>query len=692
MARCIGPKLVLEPRSLVAGCQGVLQRAATTATRPRLAPLLVASRAGKATDVPLAEAEPDSSPARDAPSAPTSTAPGLGSSAAESPHEHEVAAPGPASGSRGPSLSPAKASSSSPSAGAARATNGSSGPGGSPAGPGGPGGPGGSGSSPPGGGVDGLRLRYWLVLLVEYGGIYGTAAVVLSALTGVPAFGPGGVRWEAWGDVGLGLAIMAPALALDALVGLPDWSTRREEDARQLVRLFVDPEALAAERKARQSAKGSGGDKGAAAPLTSTTTTTTSAATTTAAGDATAAAVGEAARLLASAAAAAELSSAAAAEEEEAQAAGRADSGASASTSGSGSGSGKDDAAPSPLWAALQRLRMALELMQETSIRNNPGARLTPLQELAVIVVAVTADEMLYRAVLLTLVGRWLRDRFYEAGADDTLLLSLPFGGGGGGSLVELDTGTAGLWAALFLGCAAGAGVFAGKAWQEVTLANRLQAVQAAQREALEQQLKRQRLGTHMTAEEVRQRQEQQARLEALQTNFASSVGVQGALVWLLEGAREVYQVAAAGGAFILTGNLAAPLAGGLAAQCLLSAYQRLGLRRSMERRAEVMRRRKAQAKAAAKEREVHRLRQEAAAKELAARAEEEEAAAAAERSEQGQAEEGTVREGKEAQAQGSRQLEGAAAAVGPGREQQEEQAQPQPQQSGVNGHKSNEA
>eukprot|EP00198_Chlamydomonas_reinhardtii_P004319 XP_001693655.1 predicted protein [Chlamydomonas reinhardtii] len=358
-----------------------LQRAVT---RPRLVPVFVASRAGKATDVPLA-ADPDS-PARDSPttSTSTSTSSGPGRGTADSPQEH------------------------------------------------------------------------------EYGGIYGTAAVVLGAITGVPAFGPGGVRWEA-GDVGLGLALMAPALALDALVGLPDWSTRREEDAKQLVRLFVDPQALAAERKALQGAKGSTGGSAAA----------------------------------------------------------RSDSGGGAST------------AAEEESAAAARLRMALELMQETSVRNNPGARLTPLQELAVICVAVAADEMLYRAVLLTLAGRWLRDRFYEAGADDTL------------------------------------------------------AVQAAQREALEQQLKRQRLGTHMTAEEVRQRQEQQARIEALQTNFASSVGVQGALVWLLEGVREVYQVAAAGGAFILTGNLAAPLAGGFAAQCLMSAYQRLGLRRSMERRAE---------------------------------------------------------------------------------------------------------
>ncbi|KAG2424027.1 hypothetical protein HXX76_014851 [Chlamydomonas incerta] len=646
-ARSLGPRRAFEPPRLIGGCQGALQRAAK---RPLLAPVLVASRAGKATDVPLA-VEPEPPATRDSPASTSSPSAGSGLGTAESPHDsHEVA---PAGSRAGAGLSPAAK----PASSARGGPSGSGPPGGSSpngAGPGpGPGGPG--GSSPPGGGVDGLRLRYWLVLLVEYGGLYGTAAVVLSALTGLPAFGPGGVRWEA-GDVALGLGLMAPALALDALVGLPDWSTRREEDAKQLVRLFVDPEALAAERKARQGAKGSAGANGAppgagdsthgaAAPLASTR------AGAAAAEDSTAVAVGEAARLLASAAAAAELSAAAA---EEAEAAGRADSSAGASTSGSNgsstsssgdkgssSSSSTKDAAPAPLWAVTQRLRMALELMQETSIRNNPGARLTPLQELAVICVAVTADEMLYRAVVLTAVGRWLRDRFYEAGADDTLLLTLP---GSSGGALELETGAAAMWAALFLGCAAGAGVFAGRAWQEASLAGRLQAVQAAQREALEQQLKRQRLGTHMTQEEVRARQEQQARLEALQTNFASSVGVQGALVWLLEGAREVYHVAAAGGAFILTGNLAAPLAGGLAAQCLLSAYQRLGMRRSMERRAEVMRRRKA----AAKEREVHRLRQEAAARELAAGA-----GAGAGEKEQGHG------QGEKAEAEGEAQREG---------------------------------
>lgn len=45
-------------------------------------------------------------------------------------------------------------------------------------------------------------------------------------------------------------------------------------------------------------------------------------------------------------------------------------------------------------------------------------------------------------------------------------------------------------------------------------------------------------------------------------------------------------QVAASGAAFILTGNLAAPLAGNLVSQMLFCTYQRIGLKRSLEVRA----------------------------------------------------------------------------------------------------------
>ena len=58
---------------------------------------------------------------------------------------------------------------------------------------------------------------------------------------------------------------------------------------------------------------------------------------------------------------------------------------------------------------------------------------------------------MLYRAVLLTAVSLWLRDRLYEAGSDDIVTLA-------GGSL-QLDTLEVGQWMALLLG--AGGGVLA---------------------------------------------------------------------------------------------------------------------------------------------------------------------------------------------------------------------------------------
>ncbi|KAG2482331.1 hypothetical protein HYH03_018740 [Edaphochlamys debaryana] len=392
-----------------------------------------------------------------------------------------------------------------------------------------------------------VRLQYWLLLLVQYGGLYGTAAVIIAAIAHVDPFG--GLHLDAH-DIGLGLALMAPALVWDAVVGLPDWATRQEE-AAAVVRLFVDPALLRDPSDADSPAAGAGAQ---GAP--------------------------------------------------EAAAA--------------GSGPGRPAPAPSPappsaVWMAGQRLRMALELMQETSVRNNPGIRLTPLQEGVVILVAVLADEMLYRATLLPLLGRWIRDRAYEAGADETLALGPPppwawawggpHGPGAGLPVWVVDTPVAAQWAALGLGVALGVAVFAGKAWQEATVAGRLSEVREREREEAAKQLRKQRLmGAHMTEEDLRREEAKRARFDAAQSSLVSSLGVQGSLVWSLEGMREVYQVAASGAAFLLTGNLAAPAAGALAAQVLLSTYQRLGLVRSMKRRAEVVARRRALAQRQAEE------------------------------------------------------------------------------------------
>ncbi len=85
----------------------------------------------------------------------------------------------------------------------------------------------------------------------------------------------------------------------------------------------------------------------------------------------------------------------------------------------------------------------------------------------------------------------------------------------------------------------------------------------------------------------LRGRCDVQARLEVAQAQLASSIGLQGALVWALEGGRDVVQVATLGAAFLLTGNLAAPLAANLASQLVVSSGQRLGLTRLQRRQAE---------------------------------------------------------------------------------------------------------
>ncbi|GLC37128.1 hypothetical protein PLESTB_000983200 [Pleodorina starrii] len=519
-------------------------------------------------------------------------------------------------------------------------------------------------NTPNGDGGLSTRLRSWILLLAEYGGIYGTAAVLIAALTRVDAFG--GLHWD-FADVALGLGLMAPAMAFDAVVGLPDWATR-QEDAAQVVRLFVDPDLLPQQQKKKkteekneaeedkptpgsdhqqqqQQEEGQSKVHGAAAAAATSTAfvaadgavvgaTSTSATSSTSGreGDSsstnsstssssadgvsifsserTEGVITQAVTLPASAIAATSTSSSSssgaspglAATMRPATAAAAGDqsspisspiSSSSGSTAGSssetGAASGSGGGAPPPpppgrLWAAAQRLRMALELMQESSIRNNPGARLTPLQEVAVILVAVTADEMLYRAVLLTLFGRWLRDRAYEAGAEE--VLTLPGGLLGG----QVDTAAAAQWVALGVGCSLGAAVFAARAWQETRVAERLRAMQEAQAEEAAKALRKQRLmGQHVTEEDLREEREKQARLQTAQASLVASIGVQGALVWLMEGGREVYQVAAAGSSFLLTGNLAAPLAGSMAVQLLVSAYQRLGLKRTMQRRARLV-------------------------------------------------------------------------------------------------------
>ncbi|GIL67443.1 hypothetical protein Vafri_20829 [Volvox africanus] len=451
--------------------------------------------------------------------------------------------------------------------------------------------PSGSGGPSPGdgggGGGDGsIQWRYWILMLAQHGGIYGTPAVLIAALTHIDVFG--GLHWDV-ADVSLGLSLMIPVLVFDAVVGLPDWTTR-QEDAAAVVRLFVEPELLqsgsatarptSSETKqqpdvAPQPRHGGADDVAAA---TSGGGLTRSGAPVVAAGDSLDCEGSSPAPAPAPApaddAASASLSVHIRAETYVVDGSSRIATSSSSSSDGADRGGGGREAR---WWAATQRLRMTFELMQ-VALRNNPGSGLTVLQEAVVILVAMTADEMLYRAVLLTLFGRWLRDRAYEAGAEEVLVLP-------GG--LQLDTAAAANWAALGAGLALGVVVFGFKAWREANVSAPLMAIRAAEgHEEAEKKLRKQQLaGKYIPEEQLREEREKQARLQAAQTQVATFIGMQGALLWLLEGGRDLSQMAAAGSSFLLTGNLAAPLAGSVAVQVLISGYQRLALRRVVKQR-----------------------------------------------------------------------------------------------------------
>jgi hypothetical protein len=74
--------------------------------------------------------------------------------------------------------------------------------------------------------------------------------------------------------------------------------------------------------------------------------------------------------------------------------------GVTSDTSSSGSSAGLNP---------LLRLRVSLGLLQQVYTRANPGIGLNPASEFVVVLVATLADEMLYRAVALTLLGLWIR-------------------------------------------------------------------------------------------------------------------------------------------------------------------------------------------------------------------------------------------------------------------------------------------
>eukprot|EP00775_Hariotina_reticulata_P002596 gene2596-2898_t len=165
----------------------------------------------------------------------------------------------------------------------------------------------------------------------------------------------------------------------------------------------------------------------------------------------------------------------------------------------------------------------------------NPGIGLSPAAELLVVCVASLADEMLYRAVALTLLGLWIRDRLFEAGFDESV--TLPW------LHQELPTSDFARYGGVALIALLGAAGFAFGGLREVEAVKKLQVLDKDGKLAKSEQA------------------------ELLKAQLVVSLGRQNLLMYGVEGLREVTASVMAGLAFVATSNLAAPLAGSIAVQ-----------------------------------------------------------------------------------------------------------------------------
>ena len=103
----------------------------------------------------------------------------------------------------------------------------------------------------------------------------------------------------------------------------------------------------------------------------------------------------------------------------------------SASTSSSAPTALPDKMVPAAQWgkssidgmAMMKRVKDAMHLAQGHYTANNPTGSLTFANEVAIAAVHSLAAELLYRGVAVSLLGEWLCDRYYEAGADDVINL-----------------------------------------------------------------------------------------------------------------------------------------------------------------------------------------------------------------------------------------------------------------------------
>jgi len=228
------------------------------------------------------------------------------------------------------------------------------------------------------------QLQQLLALLTEFGGKYGTAAVVVAWLTHIDPFG--GLHWDA-ADVQLGLLTFLPLMLFDAALMLPDYSIEDPQQQKAVAGMFLgQPQLLSSTLDIKSSTTTSSSSS------SSSSTSTTSEASVS----------DDEARRMADAI---EAAAAAAGPDTPVVILPQQQQQQQQESAGPPGSSSSSSAGVTP----LLRLRVAMGVLQQVYTRANPGIGLSPAAELCVVLVATLADEMLYRAVGFTLLGLWIR-------------------------------------------------------------------------------------------------------------------------------------------------------------------------------------------------------------------------------------------------------------------------------------------
>lgn len=236
------------------------------------------------------------------------------------------------------------------------------------------------------------QLLRMIAFLTEYGGVFGTAAVVTGWVTHVDPFG--GLHWDLH-DVLTGLKLFLPLMVFDALVMLPDYHIRPDISTSAakvsvgdmtgngLIEHNLRRRAERLRKKAAITGTAPPGDHSTtpAAPASSTTQPVSDDLTS--------------GRLTTSTPQSAPHDHSSPVKFRPSFMVEDDDGNAAAGTNS--------------FSKLVVRSKMTLEMLQQYNARDHPGRALSPTAEVLVIAVSALAEEMLWRAVGLTLLGLWLR-------------------------------------------------------------------------------------------------------------------------------------------------------------------------------------------------------------------------------------------------------------------------------------------